>query len=55
MSVKDKKREYQVVWIQYGMRYVRHFYTEYRARELSYILMDKDNIPERDIQIVHQP
>lgn len=55
MSMKDGKREYQVVWIQHGMRYVRKFYTEYRARELTYILMEDDNVPKRDIQIVHQP
>lgn len=55
MSVKDKKRDYQVVWIQHGMRYVRKFYTEYAAQNLAFTLQEKDKVSKRDIQIVYQP
>jgi len=50
--MKDCKRDYLVVWIEDGTRYVRQYYKESDAKNLAFKLIHDVGIYEPDVQVI---
>ena len=56
MSMKDRKRDYRVDWIQWGNIYSLWYYRKSDAEALCYRLrQDPDVERKNEIAIIHQP
>jgi len=53
MTIKEMKRDFLVIWIEFGMQHTRWYYRKRDAVNMAYALVHKDGIPEADVQVIN--